>query len=346
MKTYLLHFVAVAALMGGAGVASAQSVAPSDYNPPRTSWGAPELSGFWTNSSLTTLQRPASATAVTVSEAEAANLVRKNVYTLLAKDEEGASKLDKASTDKLLADGNSNRGYNSFWIDPGTDYARVGEDIRTAWVTVPADGMIPYKPGKRPQQKLSYDGPEGRPITERCVSYARLGPVFGNGMYNNNFQFVQTPTHLMIDAEMIHEVRIVPIVKSASEAKHGPDAMLNFGGDAVAWYEGDTLVVQTVNVRQDQRPHISPKGKVTERFTRWKDNELLYQFSVEDASLYSQPWAGEQVLRASAKPVYEYACHEGNYGMFGILAGARQLERDGREHPPEVSIFAGLEADE
>ena len=344
MKTCLLTFAAIAAVAAGTGAASAQ--AANNYSPPRTTWGVPVLDGVWTNASLTTLQRAGHATKVTVNEEEHKALLAKNQYTLMAADEAGASKLDKASTDKLLSDGNANRGYNHFWLDPGSDYARVGNDIRTAWVTSPADGMIPYKPGKRPSQKLTYDGPEGRPVQERCVSYARLGPVFGNGMYNNNFQIVQTPTHLMINAEMIHEVRAIPIFKSAAEAKHGPKELRNFGGDSVAWYEGDTLVVETVNVRQDQRPHITETGKTTERFTRWKDDEILYQFRVEDDSIYSQPWSGEQVLRASKEQVYEYACHEGNYGMFGILAGARQLERDGREHPVEKSIFAGLDADE
>lgn len=344
MKSYLLAFAAVAAIAAGSGAASAQ--AAGNYAPPRTSWGAPELSGVWTNASLTSLQRASSASKVTVTEEEAAQLLARNRYTLATQDEAGASKLDKESSDKLLADKNPARGYNRFWMDPGSDYARVGNDIRTAWVTNPADGLIPYKPGKRPGFKVTYDGPEGRPVQERCVSYARLGPVFGNGMYNNNFQIVQTQSHLMIDAEMIHEARVIPIFKSAAEAKHGPEALRNFGGDSVAWYEGDTLVVETINVRQDQRPHITATGKAIERFTRWKDNEILYQFRVEDDSIYTQPWSGEQVLRASSEPVYEYACHEGNYGMFGILAGARQLEHDGREHPPELSIFAGLDADE
>ncbi|MBK8838813.1 MAG: hypothetical protein IPO30_08990 [Hyphomonadaceae bacterium] len=233
MKSYLLAFAAVAAIAAGSGAASAQ--AAGNYAPPRTSWGAPELSGVWTNASLTSLQRASSASKVTVTEEEAAQLLARNRYTLATQDEAGASKLDKESSDKLLADKNPARGYNRFWMDPGSDYARVGNDIRTAWVTSPADGLIPYKPGKRPGFKVTYDGPEGRPVQERCVSYARLGPVFGNGMYNNNFQLVQTHSHLMIDAEMIHEARVIPIFKSAAEARHGPEALRNFGGDSVAW---------------------------------------------------------------------------------------------------------------
>ncbi|MDP3492132.1 MAG: hypothetical protein Q8R82_03395 [Hyphomonadaceae bacterium] len=346
MKTCLLAFAAVAALMAGTGAASAQSTPAADYKPPRTAWGVPALDGVWTNASLTALQKIPAASAVTITEDERERLLAKNRYTLARADEAGVSKLDKESSDKLLADKNPARGYNTFWMEPGSDYARVGPDIRTAWVTSPSSGTIPYIPGKRPGFKVTYDGPEGRPVQERCVSYARLGPVLGNGMYNNNFQIVQTPTHLMINAEMIHEVRSIPIFKSQAEAKHGPQALRNFGGDSVAWHEGDTLVVETINVRQDQRPHITGTGKAVERFTRWKDDEILYQFRVEDPAIYSQPWSGEQVLRASKEQVYEYACHEGNYGMYGILAGARQLEADGREHPPEKPIFAGLDADE
>ena len=345
MKTQLLAFAAVAALVAGSGAASAQQAA-GNYAPPRTAWGKPELSGVWTNSSLTTLQRPANAKTVVITQEEHAKVLAHNQYAMMAKDEAGPSKVDKESSDKLLADKNSNRGYNHFWIDAGNDYARVGNDIRTAWITSPADGMIPYKAGAQPRMTITYDGPEGRPAGERCLTWANLGPVLRNGMYNNNFQIVQTPTHLMINAEMIHEFRVIPIVASAADAKHGPKEMKNFGGDSVAWYEGDTLVVETVNVRQDQRPYITATGKVTERFTRWKDGEILYAFKVEDPSLYSTAWSGDMVLRASKEQVYEFACHEGNYGMHGILAGARELERQGREHPPEVSIFAGLAADE
>ena len=344
MKTYLLAFAATAAVVAGAGAASAQ--AAGDYSPPRTSWGVPQFDGVWTNSSLTTLQRPANAKTVVITPEEHAKVLAHNQYAMMAKDEAAPSKLDKESSDKLLADKNANRGYNHFWIDAGNDYARVGNDIRTAWITNPADGMIPYIPGKQPRMTITYDGPEGRPAGERCLTWANLGPVLRNGMYNNNFQIIQTPTHLMINAEMIHEFRIIPIVKSAAEVKHGPAEMRNFGGDGVAWYEGDTLVVETVNVRQDQRPYITATGKVTERFTRWKDGEIHYAFRVEDPALYSAAWSGDMVLRASNEQVYEFACHEGNYGMHGILAGARQLEHDGREHPPEKPIFAGLDADE
>ena len=114
-------------------------------------------------------------------------------------------------------------------------------------------------------------------------------------------------------------------------------------GDSVGWYEGDTLVVETVNSHPKQRSYITAKGKVTERYTRWSPTEIFYEFKVEDPVLYTSSWSGEMSLRASEEPLYEYACHEGNYALPGILAGARKLEREGRPHPIEQPIFAGVD---
>jgi hypothetical protein len=164
------------------------------------------------------------------------------------------------------------------------------------------------------------------------------GPVMNNGMYNNTYQIVQTPDSVMILTEMIHDVRVIPI-----GGKHGPTNIPKWGGDSVGWYEGNTLVVETINSHPLQRSYISPTGRVVERYTRWSDNELYYEFRVEDPALYTQPWGGEMSLRASDKPVYEYACHEGNYALPAILAGARELEREGRPHPVELPIFAGVD---
>ena len=121
--------------------------------------------------------------------------------------------------------------------------------------------------------------------------------------------------------------KIVPIFKSKAEAKHGPAVIPKWGGDAVGWYEGDTLVIETVNSNPNQRSYISKAGKVTERFTRWSADQIFYQFTVEDPTLYKQTWGGEMSLNTSKEPLYEYACHEGNYALPGILAGARAVER-------------------
>ena len=134
----------------------------------------------------------------------------------------------------------------------------------------------------------------------------------------------------MILTEMIHDVRVIPIVKSAAEAKHGPKEIPRWGGDSVGWYEGDTLVVQTVNSHPKQRSFITPTGTVTERYTRWSDGEIFYEFKVEDPALYTASWGGEMSLMVSHEPLYEYACHEGNYALHGILEAGRKNDREGK----------------
>ncbi len=341
MKTRLLTATAltVAAVMS-AGAAFAQ--APG-YTTPKTAFGAPDLQGFWNNTSITSLQRSPDAKALVVSEKEAERLANRNILVVLTKDDEAQSGLDPNNT-KLLEDKNNDRGYNAFWIDPGTKLATVKGEIRTSWITEPATGRIPYKPGASRgggYAITNFDGPETRPQAERCVIgfSGSYGPVMNNGMYNSTMQFVQTPGHVMIQVEMIHDVRVIPIVASKAEAKHS--SVPKWGGDSVGWYEGNTLVVQTTNVHPSQRGMITAGGMLTERFTRWDDKQVLYEFEVEDPTLYSQTWKGEMGLNAS-QPMYEYACHEGNYAMEGILAGARQLESEGKVPGMGPGIAAGL----
>ncbi len=323
-----------------APVASAQ--ASAEYQKPKTSWGVPDLQGFWSNTSLTTMQRPPGAGKLVMTEEEARTLARRNVYSAAQREEAGASKVDEKSSAELLSDKNSSRAYNRFWMDPGQSYAKVRGEYRSSWITSPADGRIPYtEAGIRLNTRTSsFDDFEIRPLPERCIMSftGGAGPVLGNGMYNNTYQIVQTPTSVMMLTEMIHDVRVIPI-----GGKHGPNNIPKWGGDSVGWYEGDTLVVETVNSHPKQRSYISMAGKVTERYTRWSNDEIYYEFKVEDPTLYTQPWSGEMSLKMSNEPLYEYACHEGNYALPGILAGARQLEREGRPHPAEKPIFAGVD---
>ncbi|HEV7690220.1 MAG TPA: hypothetical protein VGO52_05335 [Hyphomonadaceae bacterium] len=353
-KIGLLAATALAALaISAAPAAVAQATGQATgltepgYKTPHTGWGVPDLQGFWSNSSFTGMQRPAGATKLVMNEEEAAKLAKINVYTGARKQEAGASKVDAKSSEELLSDKNPSRGYNAFWMDPGQSYAKVKGEYRSSWITNPSDGRIPYSErGIQANTRGSaYDGPESRSLSERCIMSftGSYGPVIGNGMYNNTLQFVQSPNSVMILAEMIHDARIIPIVKSKADVKHGPAAIPKWGGDGVGWYEGDTLVVETVNSNPKQRSYISPAGKVMERFTRWSNDQILYQFTVEDPTLYKQSWGGEMSLNVSKEPPYEYACHEGNYGLTGILAGARQLEREGRPQPVEKPIFAGVD---
>ncbi|MDZ4761425.1 MAG: hypothetical protein SGJ21_10165 [Alphaproteobacteria bacterium] len=330
----------VAMIAGFASPVWAQQAA--GFEPPKTSWGVPDLGGFWTNASLTTMQRPADVKSLVVTETEVEALVHRHVYSAAARQEAGASRVDEESSRKLLADANPSRGYNRFWMDPGAGYAMVKGEYRTSWIVDPPDGRIPYtaRGVQANTRSSSFDGPEIRPLAERCIMSftGSAGPVLNNGMYNNTYQIVQSPGSVMMLTEMIHDVRVIPI-----GAKHGPREIPKWGGDSIGWYEGDTLVVETVNSHPKQRSYISPAGKVIERYTRWSNDQIFYQFTVEDPTLYTRPWSGEMALNVSAEPLYEYACHEGNYALAGILGGARQLERDGRPQPVEKPIFAGVD---
>jgi hypothetical protein len=314
------------------------------YVAPKTAWGAPDLQGYWNNTSITSLQRSPDAKTLVVNEKEAKRLVNRNVLIVLSKEDQATNGQDPNNT-KLLEDKNNDKGYNSFWIDPGKSMAMVKGEFRTSWIVEPSNGRIPYKAGAARGgggfAQDNFDGPETRPMAERCVLgfSGSFGPIMQNGMYNNTMQFVQSPTAVAIEVEMIHDVRIIPIVKSKADVKHGTVA--RWGGDSVGWYEGDTLVVETVNVHPNQRGMISNAGKLTERFSRWNNKQVLYQFEVDDPSLYSQVWKGEESLNASS-PLYEYACHEGNYAMPGILGGARELESKGRKPTMGPGIAAGL----
>jgi len=341
------QLLATAALLLAWSPAAFAQAAPG-YAVPKTSWGAPDISGFWTNESRTAMNRPEITTKLIVSDEEERALLAKNIYTLVEKDEAGASDVSEEGSQKMLADSNSNRGYNRFWMEPGNSFARVRGTIRSSWVVEPASGRIPYRQdfiARRMNRLIDYSGHETRPLEERCLRGFTngAGPVINNGMYNNNYQIVQSPTHVMLFAEMINDARVIPVFKSKSEARHGPKEIQNWTGDSIAWYEGDTLVIETVNVYRKQTGYITENGKTVERFSRWNDEQITYEFEVEDPTLYTEPWKGEMAFNKAAEPPYEYACHEGNHGLIGILGGARQLEAEGREHPPIQATFEGVQ---
>lgn len=308
----------------------------------------PDLEGVWSNQSLTNLARQP-GTKLSVTEQEAKELIENNPWILLAASEEGASDFG----DDLLDDGNSDRGYNTFWIDPGQSLAKVKGEIRTSWLVEPTDGRVPVSPAGQKaradaaakKRATMYEGPETLPIAERClIGFTNAGgPGMLNTIYNNNYQIVQAPDHVMILVEMVHDVRIIPIAKSRAEAKHKPAAIQPWLGDSLGWYEGATLVVETVNVHPEQARQgqviLSPEGKLTERFSRASDGQLLYTFEIDDPTYYTQPWRAEMVMNKRDESIYEYACHEGNYAMEGILSGARLYEAKGLENKQGPGIF-------
>lgn len=217
---------------------------------------------------------------------------------------------------------------------------------------VPADGFILSRSPRNGQrltvagpfeadaqlggQPDSYDNPETRPPSERCLIGfdGAGGPVMNNVIYNNRYQIVQTPSHAMIMVEMVHDARIVPIFATAQQAKagHKPRVISPWLGDSVGWYEGDALVVETVNPNPAQHGFLSGEGVLMERFSRWSADQLTYEFTVEDASRYTQAWRGEMSLNRT-QPWFEYACHEGNYALPSILSGARLREQEGSGRP-------------
>jgi hypothetical protein len=279
-----------------------------------------------------------------VTDEEAKRLVRENPWVQLAASEEGASDL----SDGLLADGNNDRGYNTFWIDPGVALARVKGELRTSWIVEPSSGAMPVseqgrvlaREAVRRRTETLFGGPEALPIPERClIGFTGAGgPGMLNTIYNNNYQIVQTPDAVMILVEMVHDARIIRM-----NASHSPSAIKPWLGDSIGWWEGDTLVVETVNIHPGQGAagpiYLSEQGKVVERFTRVAADQIFYEFRVEDPIYYTQPWRAEMSLNSRDETIYEYACHEGNYAMAGILGGARLQEARGERPSLGPGIF-------
>ncbi|MDZ4761129.1 MAG: hypothetical protein SGJ21_08675 [Alphaproteobacteria bacterium] len=326
--------LAVLALCGPALAQAGPATVPMP-DPPRTADGRPDLQGFWTNVSVTSLQRPGNIPRLVLTPDEAKGFEDKSTWNVNEKVQTA-----EVDTNALPPSGNAadfaTKGYNSFWLDPGRRFATVKGEIRSSWITQPIDGRLPPTTAAQKAAGSSrgfgtFDGPETRPLAERClVSFSRsAGPVMQNSLYNNNYQIVQTPDHVVFLVEMNHDTRIIPLVKGAAEARRRPLAIQPWFGDSVGWYDGDTLVVETVSVNPAQRAQMSPAGKLTERFTRWSDEQILYEFTVEDPTYYTATWKGEMSLSRSKEPLYEYACHEGNYALNGILAGARVQEMGG-----------------
>ncbi len=300
------------------------------YHVPRTEFGDPDLQGLWTNASITRIERPDWATKLVLTPEEAA-VVESRFKAFLS---------DNDRTAVQPAERGDVGGYNSFWLDPGSKLGVVNGEIRTSWIVDPPTGRIPYSPeGARAamatgmRQARDFSGPEVRSLGERCiVGYGSSGgPPMLNVLYNNNYQIVQSPGYVVIVVEMNHDARIVRL-----GGTHPPPDITPWMGDSIGHWEGDTLVVETTNLNPGQaftadilhQIYLAPTSKVTERFTRVSDHDILYEFKVEEPHAYTQTWRGEIPMHITKGPMYEYACHEGNYALADILAGARQQEKE------------------
>jgi len=321
-----VRFILVVSLMSmGSALSLAQS---TEFEMPRTYWGAPDLQGTWTNNTITPFTRPARfGDQLVLSEQEAREWERDVAAYTQEQDQPSDPNRGAPDKDRIeLAD-----SYNNFWFDDGTSVAMYNGEYRSSLLVDPADGQLPeYTPeatarisAEREQRQLlgAFDGPESRPLPERCLlSFgSSSGPPMLPILYNNHYQIVQSPGYVMILVEMVHDARIIRI-----DDERLPEEFNSWMGDSIGRWEGDTLVVETTRFHPLQQFRNSSEGfKVVERFTRVADGTINYSFTASDPKTFIRPFTAEMPLNRAEDRLYEYACHEGNYSLPGVLAGAR-----------------------
>jgi hypothetical protein len=290
------------------------------WSPPRTPWGDPDLSGLWDFRTLTPLERPSSLEGKAVLSDEEAAEYERNTLRELDKD--------RRTSDGLSAVEDVRNAYNQFWWDYGT---KLTEDKRTSLIVDPPDGRIPpltpEAQGRADARAAALQrpahGPEDRTPWERCIIGFNTGPPLNPSVYNNNFQLFQAPGTVAILIEMVHDARVIPL----DGRPHLPPGIRQWRGDSRGRWEGDTLVVDTENFTdQTSFRGSGPEMRLVERFTRVAPGTLLYEYTIHDPS-FARGWSAAIPMRKTDEPMYEYACHEGNYGMFNLLQGARAQEK-------------------
>jgi hypothetical protein len=307
-----------------AALASVQSVAGRGGQRPPDA--RPDLSGTWSFSTLTPLERPAEFVGKdSLTEAEAA------AFTKRTMERNNRDNRDTSSRDADLGG-----AYNEFWWDRGTTVAMVRGKYRTSLIVDPPDGRVPAltpqaqeRAAARAAERRAHpaDGPEDRSLGERCLMF-NAGPPMLPGPYNNFMRIVQTRDHVVIYNEMIHDARVIPL----DGRPHAPAQVRLWLGDSRGRWDGSTLVVDTTNYTDKTNVRgSSPDLHLVERFTRTDANTLLYEFTVDDPSSFVKPWSAALPMRQTAEQVFEYACHEGNHALQGILRGAR-FEEKARRH--------------
>jgi hypothetical protein len=331
MNTLIIRCMLAALPMVMLSAQAADAPHKKKYVTPKTEFGHPDLRGVWNFSSDTPLERPAQfkdREFVSRQELEAQRA------TIRARAE---------ASDNSTGGNGGVGGYNQFWVDSMAQ----DDNMRTSLVIDPPDGRLPPRQpgvkaengglgpdtgGQRPVRfrvgGVRKDGPEDRGLSERCLMGFNSGPPFMPSMYNNNVQIVQTKTHAVIMTEMIHDARIVPLDNRPSL----DPAITQWSGDSRGRWEGDTLVVETRNF-SDKIQSFRGMGtgktlQLTERFTRVGPDRVDYQFTLNDPTIYTRPFTVLVPMVRSDGDMFEYACHEGNYGMVNILSGARVEEKE------------------
>ena len=339
--TLLLAVLCATAAPGVVSTAAAQARASDaeKWEVPRTPDGHPDLTGNWSNSTLTPFERREGQGPVYTWE-EVEEIERPTGQTEGCPANPGTvacGRVDNQGDGSLTSERRlSGAEYDEVYWERGSLVAIVNGEPRASLITNPANGR---RPARTPEAERliqesqdsrsqfdRYDHPELRPFAERCLLFGGPGPpILHVGAYNSNYRIVQTADHVMIMSEMIHDTRIIRI----GEPDPMPEDFRPWFGDSWGRWEGDALVVETTNINPKQSLRGVPPSKhmrVTERFTRVDEETILYEFTVEDPTMYTQAWGGEIPMKKLHAQVYEYACHEGNYSLAGVLSGARYEE--------------------
>jgi hypothetical protein len=303
-------------------LAAIPAPAQKPWTPPHTPDGQPDLQGIWNNATLTPMERPAQyAGRPTLTEQEAVAFEKEELGSVNADRRDGSTVTDV------------NRAYNEFWRDRG----KITPDRRTSLIIDPPDGRVP--PMTPAAQKRAadlaaqnrgheFDGPENRSLAERCIAVSNAGPPMIPANYNANYQIVQALGYVALLSEQIHDVRIIPISGPTGARPHLPPDVRQLLGDARGHWDGNTLVVETTNfTNRTSFRGSSEHMRLTERFTRTGADTMLYEFTVDDPETFTRPWTARIPMTKAQGPLFEYACHEGNYGLAGSLAGARAEEK-------------------
>lgn len=293
------------------------------YVAPRTAAGQPDLQGYWTNSTYTPLERPANITKEFYTAEEAALIAKQNATREVQQTVPG-------TTEDVHYD------FTQFGLDRSQG-AMTG-NLRTSLIVDPADGRLPplSAEGRRRATALQeatrgvgrWDAAQTNQLDDRCIITPGVGPPMLENAYNSNYQIVQTPGYVMILVEMFYDVRIIPLDGGA----HVPQSVRLWTGNSRGHWEGDTLVVETTNFNgKNPLRGSSENMRVTERFTRTSADTIQYRFTVEDPATWTRPWSAELPMKKTHGPLFEVACHEGNYGLYNTLVGARLEEKRAAE---------------
>ena len=309
------RFLFTAVTMLAASVAAAQAP-PRAYTPPRTVDGQPDLQGYWTNATYTPLERPAGVTKEFYTPQEALENQKRAA-------ERERSQTAPGTTEDVHYD------FSQFALD--RSQSALAQNLRTSIIADPQDGRIP--PVTAQGQKIlaeraeaakklggRWDSAESNQLDDRCLIMAGAGPPMMDAAYNSNYQILQTAGYVMIVTEMIHDVRVIPLATLPQPDKN----IRQWMGISSGRWEGNTLVVETTNFNGKNPFRGSTENmRVTERFTRIADDTVQYRFTIEDETMWARPWTGELPMKKTVGPIFEHACHEGNFGLYNTLVGAR-----------------------